>query len=131
VSLAAAAARVVLAAVFAAAALAKLSDPDGTRQAARDFGVPSAAAPAVAFIVPVVELIVAVLLVFGGSAAVFGAVGAVLLLAVFIVAIAVSLARGRRPDCHCFGRLRSEVVSPRTLVRNVVLVLLAVVVLAG
>ena len=130
-SLVRAAARVVLAVVFGAAAWAKLSDLAGTRQAARDFGVPSAAAPAVAFIVPVAELTIAVLLVFGGSAAVVGAVGGVLLLAVFIVAIAVSLARGRRPDCHCFGRLRSEAVSARTLVRNVVLVLLAVVVLAG
>jgi uncharacterized membrane protein YphA (DoxX/SURF4 family) len=125
------AARLILAAVFATAAWAKLSDLAGTRQAAREFGVPSAAVAALAFIVPVAELTVAVLLVFGGSAAVAGAVGAVLLLATFIVAISVSLARGRRPDCHCFGRLRSEAVSMRTLVRNLVLVLLAVVVLAG
>jgi uncharacterized membrane protein YphA (DoxX/SURF4 family) len=131
VNVVAAAARFVLAGVLGAAAWAKMSDPPGTRQAAREFGVPAAAASAVALVLPVAELTVAVLLVFGGSAAVVGAVGAVLLLSVFIVAIAVSLARGRRPDCHCFGRLRSEAVSPRTLVRNFVLVLLAVVVLAG
>jgi len=122
-------ARVVLAGVFAAAAWGKLTDRLGTQQAARDFGVPAVAAPAVAFIVPVAELTVAVLLIFGGSAAVAGAVGAVALLAVFTIAIAVSLSRGRRPDCHCFGRVRTEAVSSRTLVRNGALMAAAVLVL--
>ena len=124
-------ARVVLAGVFGAAAWAKLSDQAGTRQAARDFGVPGAAASSAAFMVPVAELTVAVLLIFGGSAAVVGAIGAVLLLGAFIGAIAVSLARGRRPDCHCFGRLRPEAVSARTIARNAALIVLAVFVLAG
>jgi len=130
-SLAVAAARVVLAAVFAAAAWAKLTDVAGTRQAAQDFGVPPAAAPAVAFSVPVAELTVAVLLVFGGTAAALGAVGAVVLLGIFIVGIVASLARGRRPDCHCFGRLRSEAISSRTVVRNGLLIGLAALVLAS
>jgi len=130
-SIAVDAARVVLAAVFAVAAWAKLTDVAGTRQAARDFGVPAAVVPAVAFVLPVAELTVAVLLVFGGSAAVIGAIGAVLLLFVFIVAIVVSLARGRRPDCNCFGSLHSEAISPRTVVRNGVLIGLAALVLAG
>jgi hypothetical protein len=30
------------------------------------------------------------------------------LLVLFIVAIAVTLARGRKPDCHCFGQLHSK-----------------------
>jgi uncharacterized membrane protein YphA (DoxX/SURF4 family) len=119
-----------LAVVFAAAAWAKLTDFTATRQAARDFGVPAAAASTVAFLVPVAELMVALLLVFGGTAAVLGAIGAVLLLLVFIAAIAVSLAKGRRPDCHCFGRLRSETVSSRTVVRNGLLLGLAALVLA-
>jgi uncharacterized membrane protein YphA (DoxX/SURF4 family) len=124
-------ARLVLAAVFAAAAWAKLADRAGTEQAARDFGVSAAASSAVAFAVPVAELTVAVLLVFGGSVLVVGALGAVVLLAVFTVAIIVSLARGRRPDCHCFGRVRVETVGSRTLVRNGVLLAVAFFVLAG
>jgi len=123
-------ARFLLAGVFVAAAWGKLADRVGTQQAARDFGVPSAAAPAVAFAVPVAELTVAVLLIFGGSAAIAGAVGALVLLALFTVAIAVNLSRGRRPDCHCFGRVRTEPVSSRTLVRNGVLMAVACVVLA-
>jgi uncharacterized membrane protein YphA (DoxX/SURF4 family) len=130
VTIAVVVARVLLAGVFAAAAWAKLSDRPGTEQAARDFGVPTAASSAVAFAVPVAELTVAVLLVFGGSVLVVGAVGAVVLLAVFTIAVAVSLARGRRPDCHCFGRVRVETVSSRTLVRNGVLLALALFVLA-
>ncbi|MBV8160758.1 MAG: DoxX family membrane protein, partial [Acidimicrobiia bacterium] len=129
-SVAVTAVRVVLAAVFAVAGWTKLSDSAGTRAAAQAFGVPSTATPAVAFLVPVAELAVSILLLFGGSAADPGAVGAIALLGLFIVAIAVSLARGRRPDCHCFGGVRSETVSARTLVRNAVLLGAALLVLA-
>jgi len=127
-STAVAVARAALAGVFAAAGWAKFADVPGTRQAARDFGVPVAAAPAVAFVVPLAEVAVAVLLVVGPV--VLGAAGALALLGLFVAAVAFSLARGRRPDCHCFGRLRSETVSPRTLVRNGVLVAMAAFVLA-
>ena len=38
--------------------------------------------------------------------------------AIFSAAIAVSLARGRTPDCNCFGDLHARPASRRTLVRN-------------
>ena len=63
--------------------------------------------------------------------AIYGAVGALVLLAVFSIAIGVSLARGRAPDCHCFGQLHSAPASWKTLARNGVLAALAVVSLAG
>jgi peroxiredoxin len=122
-------ARLVLVAVFAVAGWAKLSDRPGTRQAVLEFGVPQALARPVAFLLPLAELVAAGLLLFSGSA-VLGAVGAAVLLGLFIVAIAVSLARGRRPDCHCFGQVHSEPVGAKTLVRNVVLVGVAVFVAA-
>ena len=53
-------ARIVLAAVFALAAVTKLADLDGARRAARDFGVPERLAPAVGTLLPVAELAVAV-----------------------------------------------------------------------
>ena len=125
---AAAVARVVLAAVFAVAAWGKLTDLAGTRQAVRDFGVPAPAAPAVALLLPIAELTAAVLLLLGD---IIGAIGALVLLALFSAAVGLSLARGRRPDCHCFGQAHSQPVSGRTLARNAVLVLLAVLVLTA
>jgi len=44
---------------------------------------------------------------------------------IFSAAIALRLARGSAPDCHCFGQLHSAPVSWKTLARNGVLTLLA------
>jgi len=121
-------ARIVLAGVFAVAGWTKARDPAGTRAAVRDFGVPAALAVPVAFLLPVAELTVAILLLFKDTV-VAGAVGAVVLLALFIAAITVSLARGQQPDCHCFGQVRSRPVSRTTLARNWLLMALAVLVL--
>src|SRR5207247_2089163 len=40
-------------------------------------------------------------------------------------AITINLARGRTPDCHCFGKLHSEPVGWTTVARNIVLAGLA------
>jgi hypothetical protein len=122
-------ARLVLIAVFAVAGWAKLSDRSGTRQAVRQFGVPDRLAGPVAALMPLTEVTVAGLLLFSGSA-VIGAVGVAALLGLFVVAMAVSLARGRRPDCHCFGHVRSEPVGIGTLARNAVLIGLAALIIA-
>jgi thiol-disulfide isomerase/thioredoxin len=49
------------------------------------------------------------------------------LLSTFTVAIAVNLARGRTPDCRCFGQVRARPIGPGTLVRNLILVGIAAV----
>jgi len=121
--------RFVLVVVFVAAGWAKLSDPAGTRQAVVDFGVPRPFAPTVAAALPLAELTVAGLLLFADSA-VWGAVGAAVLLTLFVTGMVVSLARGRRPDCHCFGQVRSAPVGAGTLVRNAVLIGVAAFVIA-
>jgi len=104
--------------------LAKLADFAGTRTAVREFGAPVSLAGLLAIGVPIVELIVAALLLYGPSRAVGGA-GAIGLLVIFSAAIALRLARGSAPDCHCFGQLHSAQISWKTLVRNGVLTLLA------
>jgi thiol-disulfide isomerase/thioredoxin/uncharacterized membrane protein YphA (DoxX/SURF4 family) len=124
------AARLVLAAVFASAGAAKLVDRRGTRSAVVAFGAPAWSAATLAFAVPLAELAVAVLLLPASTAAV-GAVGALVLLAVFTVAIAWNLARGRAPDCHCFGQLHSAPASWMTLVRNGALLGLAAFAVVG
>lgn len=117
-------ARLVLAAVFAVAGVAKLFDLAGSRKSLRDFGVPDVLARPFALLLPLAELLCAAALLFD-STAWWGAGGVALLLLLFIVGIGISLARGRKPDCHCFGQLSSEPVGPGTLVRNVLLLGLA------
>ena len=124
------AARILLAAVFVVAAVAKLVDLEGTRRAVRDFGAPERLAGLLAPALVLAELAVAGLLI-PGSTAVVGAAGALALLLVFVVAIATNLARGRAPDCHCFGSLHSAPAGPATLARNGALAALAGFVLAG
>ncbi len=118
------AARLVLAAVFLVAGLAKLADQAGSRQAIVGFGLPDKLAPALAVMLPLGELAVAMALV-AGITAWWGAVGALTLLCLFIAGIGVNLARGRKPDCHCFGQLHSAPIGWSTLMRNGLLAALA------
>jgi thiol-disulfide isomerase/thioredoxin len=122
-------ARLILAAVFAVAGTGKLLDRAGTQQAVTSFGLPPVLAPAVARVLPLVELSVAVGLLPAISAR-GAALGALGLLAVFEIAILASLARGQRPPCRCFGQLQSTPVGWATVARNAGLAALAAVVLA-
>ena len=116
--------RLLLAAVFAVAGLAKLGDRSGSRRAVVGFGVPERLAAPLAVALPLAELAVAVALVPKVTAW-WGAVAALALLTVFIGAIAANLALGRRPDCHCFGQLHSSPAGWRTLARNAALAAVA------
>ena len=122
-------ARLLLAAVFAVAGVAKLADRTGTAHSIADFGVPSFLARPAARLLPLWELACAAALIpsstsrWGGFAA-----GATLL--AFAAAIAVNLARGRRPDCHCFGQLHSRPVGWTTVSRNIVLAAIAAFVIS-
>ena len=123
-------ARVVLAAVFVVAGAAKLRDRHGSALALEEFGLPRRAAAVGTVLLPLAELTVAALLL-PDATAVAGAAGAAALLGLFIGGITVNLARGRRPDCNCFGQIHSTPVGPATLVRNILLAGLAVIVVAG
>ena len=123
--------RLLLALVFVVAGLAKLADLAGSRQALRDFGVPARLANLFGILLPTLELAVAVTLIPSATAG-LGAVGALALLLVFVAGIGYNLARGRTPDCHCFGQLHSAPAGWSTLIRNLVLTALAgIVVLFG
>ncbi len=122
--------RLVLALVFLVAGVAKLSDRDGSREAAQAFGVPARLAGATAVLLPIAELVAAALLVPSVTAPVGAALAAVLLLA-FCAGITRSMVRGEAPDCHCFGQLHSSPAGPRTLIRNVALLAIAVLLLAA
>src|SRR4051812_5742833 len=85
-------ARLLLAALFVVAGLAKLTDAAGSRQALIGFGVPGSLATPLGRLLPLAELAVAVALLPATSAW-WGAVGALLLLLLFVAAIAFTLAR--------------------------------------
>lgn len=116
--------RLLLAGVFGVAGVAKLADLSGSRRAVVDFGVPERFAGVAGTGLPLVELAVAVALIVSVAAR-FGALGALVLLAVFVVAIAVAMVRGNEADCHCFGQLHSAPVGWRTLLRNLALAAVA------
>jgi peroxiredoxin/uncharacterized membrane protein YphA (DoxX/SURF4 family) len=109
--------RLLLAAIFIAAAVTKALDRDGSRKALADFGLPNGLIPAAATVLPFLELVVGFSLV-DPELAWWGAVGAMALLLIFMVAIGVNLAGGRTPDCHCFGQLHSAPAGWPTLLRN-------------
>jgi peroxiredoxin len=125
------AARLILAAVFAVSGISKLFDLSGSQAAMRSFGVPERFTRAGGIALPIAELVIAVLLVPAATAR-WGALLALILLAVFIAGISYSLFRGRKFDCHCFGQLTTSEIGPPTLIRNAVLaVLAAFVVISG
>lgn len=114
--------RLLLAAVFSVAGLTKLADLKGSQRAMRDFGIPALLAPTLGILLPVAELAVAVTL-FASMSAWWGALGALVLLLLFVGGISYNLAHGRQPDCHCFGQLHSAPAGWPTLIRNGVLAL--------
>jgi peroxiredoxin/uncharacterized membrane protein YphA (DoxX/SURF4 family) len=123
-------ARLILAAVFAVAGFAKLMDRDGSREGLEGFGVPASLAKPGAIILPLVEIAVAILLLPTATAW-YGALGALILLLAFVGGIAYNMARGRAPDCHCFGSIHSEPAGWSTLIRNAVLAAVAIFVLSS
>lgn len=87
--------------LFVAAGFAKLRDRDGFAATAGAYRLlPAAAVPVVAAVLPPVELAVGVALLVPGLA--IAAVGGAALLALFALAAAINLVRGRRDlDCGC------------------------------
>ena len=123
-------ARLLLSAVFFVAGITKLADRSGSHRAMIGFGISRRFAGPVALGLPLAEILIAVALIPLDSAW-MAAVAASVLLSIFVVAIGVNLARGRTPDCHCFGQLHSEPVGLSTLIRNVALIIVAAFIVAG
>src|SRR5438552_6670228 len=116
--------RLILAAIFGVAGIAKLLDLKGSEKALRDFGVPAKLASPSSILLPIAEISIAVLLLFT-SVSWFAALGAAALLFLFIAGMSYQMAKGNAPDCHCFGQLHSEPVGKSSLIRNIVLLLIA------
>ena len=120
--------RLILSLIFLVAGITKLTDQKGTREAVMNFGAPKAAAPSVAVVLPLLELAIAIGLLFSSTAR-LSALAALLVLGIFVVAIGVNLAQGKTHECHCFGQIYSRPLGWSTLVRNVLFALAAGVVI--
>lgn len=113
--------RVLLAAVFFTAAVAKLRDRPGTLDALLAFGVPRRAVGPGGILLPASEFVAGLLLLWPSTYLV-GAIWSLLLLAGFTAAIGLSLARGQTPECRCFGESSTKPISAATVIRNLSLV---------
>jgi hypothetical protein len=113
------AARTALSMVFGVAGIAKLREQPEFRIAVSGFGVPDRLAGLVTAILPPAELAIAILLLT--PLALPAAVAALALLAAFTIAIVTNLARGRAPECRCFGQVKSAPIGAAAVVRNVTL----------
>lgn len=97
------AARLLLGGVLAAAALPKLLDPPAFAQAIHAYRLlPLAWVNPAALLLPWLELLLALALL-GGAWLRAAALWALGLMAVFILALGLNLARGNPVDCGCFG----------------------------
>ncbi|MFI6170794.1 peroxiredoxin family protein [Nocardia sp. NPDC051052] len=119
--------RLVVGVLFGLSAVGKLADPVGTRKAVGEFGVPMRWVAAVGWGLPALEGLVAIAVPVPWTV-LPGAALALLLLVVFTLAVARLLKRGERPACSCFGAVSTEPIGARTLVRNGVLLVLAMLV---
>lgn len=121
-------ARSAMALLFVVAALHKLRDRDAFRATLDAYALlPQALSAPLARAVPVLEIAAAVLLVTPRAAAAGGALAA-LLLGVYALAMGVNLLRGRRDlDCGCMGPGARSPVGPGLIVRNAVLIAVALV----
>src|SRR5262249_29179531 len=111
--------RLFLAALFATAGTAKLADLKGAETAVRDFGAPETLVKPLSIVLPVSEIVIA-LLFFPLSSAWLGALAALVLLVWFTIGMGYQMWKGNAPDCHCFGQLHSEPVSAKSLIRNTI-----------
>ncbi len=119
-------ARLVLAAVLAMAALAKLRALDEFVGVVHNYRVlPEPLVRLVAYALPALEAAIALALLLEPTRRA-GAVAAAALLVIFALAMAVNLARGRvEIDCGCFAATLRQRISWALVGRNVVLIGLA------
>lgn len=123
-------ARLFLAGVFILAGWPKLIDGEGTVRSVRAFRLmPEAFVRPFAYGLPLLELVVAIVLVLGLTTRIAALITAGLM-AMFIFGVAMAWIRGLDIDCGCFGSTGATVVDPvagyvRDLLRDSGLLIMA------
>jgi uncharacterized membrane protein YphA (DoxX/SURF4 family) len=95
--------RLLLAGVLATAGALKLPEPASSVRAVRAYQLlPESIVPTVGYVLPLLEIAVALLLLLGLATRLAATVAGLLMVA-FIIGIASAAARGLSIDCGCFG----------------------------
>src|SRR5688572_30140471 len=118
--------RLILFGIFTLAVVGKLLDLEGAERAVKDFGIPESLAKLASWLLLIAEGVIGLMFLFNPTAW-FAAAAALLLLGVFIVGMSVQIRKGNGSECHCFGQIHSEPVSYKSLMRNVVFAVMALV----
>ena len=111
----------IIGVTFVVAGASKLSAVQAWKESARSMGSPTP----IAAIVPWLEIVIGGLVV-ARIALPWSAMGLAVMLVGFTVLIVSHLFAGRRPGCGCFGEGSVVPLGPRHLIRNAVLLVIAV-----
>ena len=119
--------RIVLGFVFIFAAILKAAEPEAFAKAIYNYKLlPLFLINILAITLPWIELSAGLLLVLGVSVKENSSILSGILL-VFIIAIAISLARGLNIDCGCFGTVDGSKVGLMKILENIGLLLLGLI----
>lgn len=119
--------RLIVAVTFCIAAAGKALDFKGTKESIANFGAPRWAVGSLSVIIPAAEVFAAILLIPSVTVR-YGSILAMLLLLLFFGVIVANLAKGRRPNCNCFGQAYSKPIGWDTIAQNLLLLSCTVIV---
>ncbi|MCO5216815.1 MAG: redoxin domain-containing protein [Thermomicrobiales bacterium] len=114
--------RAVIIGVLLVSGIAKIPDRKGSEEAMVGFGVPKSLIPLGALLLPWIEIVLAIGLLFAPTLP-WAALVVTAMFAVFTLAVARVVLARENLDCHCFGQLDTGPVSWITVGRNTCLTL--------
>lgn len=119
--------RAIIIAVLLISGIAKIPDRKGSEEAMVGFGVPKPLIPLGALLLPWIEIVLAIGLLFAPTLS-WAAFVVTLMFLVFTVAVLRVVLAKENLDCHCFGQLDTGPVSWVTVGRNAGLTLASILI---
>ena len=119
--------RIIVAFVFIIAGIEKISDPSGFSTSIENYSLfPIFTINIIAVILPWIELIAGILLLFGVMVKENSAIISVLLI-LFTIAISISLTRGLNIECGCFGTTLGNQIGLIKIVENLLILIMSLI----